>query len=351
MTARAKLLSLATAVPPHILLQKDVAARANEVFADRIDEFERFAGIFDATGIVKRHGVRPIDWYCEPRGWPDRTDVFLEAAEALFVDAASRALVSAGLAGGDVDTIVTVCSTGIATPSLEMRVAKRMSFRSDVMRVPIFGLGCAAGVSGLAIAAQLAEARPGRNVLFVALELCTLAFRLDQLTAMNIVVTALFADGAAACVLRAGSDAGIGTIEATGDHTWPDTLDIMGWTVDPQGFGVVLARALPPFVEKQVGPAVAGILARIGLASDDIDRFVCHPGGAKVVPALERALSLGHGALDHERAILADYGNMSSPTVLFVLERVLNAGQPRRAMLIGMGPGFTASAASLTMAA
>ena len=138
---------------------------------------ERFASIFTNTGIIKRHGVKPFEWYLEPRGWPERTAAFLEGAEALFVEVAEKALANADLTAADIDTVVTVCSTGIATPSLEARVARRMGFRSDVSRVPVFGLGCAGGASGLSIASRLAQARPGSNVLLVAVELCSLALR------------------------------------------------------------------------------------------------------------------------------------------------------------------------------
>ena len=214
-----------------------------------------------------------------------------------------------------------------------------MGFRADVERVPVFGLGCAGGVSGFSIASRLACSRPGSVVLLVAVEVCTLAFRLDELTKANIVATALFGDGAAACVLKA-YDGGAAAVEMSGQHTWPDTLDIMGWRIDPQGFGVIFDRAIPPFAQAHIAPAIAGILARGGLALEDVDRFVCHPGGAKVIAALERALSLEQGSLDHERAVLADYGNMSSPTVLFVLDRILRAGLPSRTLLTAMGPGF-----------
>jgi alkylresorcinol/alkylpyrone synthase len=183
-------------------------------------------------------------------------------------------------------------------------------------------------------------------VLFVTVELCTLAFRLDALTKANMVATALFGDGAAACVLRAG-EGGIAEVEGAGENTWPDTLDIMGWNVDPEGFGVIFAQAIPPFVEAHMGDAVAAVLERLGLEREAVGRFVCHPGGAKVVAALERSLVLEEGTLDHERAVLSEYGNMSAPTVLFVLERVLQAGAPGRLVLTALGPGFTGSVLSL----
>jgi alkylresorcinol/alkylpyrone synthase len=346
----AALVSLATSVPPNAFLQKDVLAAAWDEFGARFPEFESFSSIFSNTGIIKRHGVKPFDWYLEPRGWPERTAAFLEGAEALFVDVAEKALANAGLTGGDIDTVVTVCSTGIATPSLEARVARRMGFRSDVARVPVFGLGCAGGASGLSIASRVAQARPGTNVLLVTIELCSLAVRHDQLTKANIVALSLFGDGAAAVILRAG-DGGATQIESAGEHLWPDTLDIMGWSVDPEGFGVIFRRTIPDFIAANLNPAVVQILANMQLTLADIDRFICHPGGTKVVSALETALALGQGTLDCERQVIADYGNMSSATVLFVLEQVRAKGLPARSLVTALGPGFTASCVALRHAA
>lgn len=348
--SKAALVSLATSVPPNVLLQKDVLAAAWDGFGARFPEFERFSSIFSNTGIIKRHAVRPFDWYLEPRGWPERTEAFLEGAEVLFVDVAEKALASAHLSGSDIDTVVTVCSTGIATPSVEARVARRMGFRSDVARVPVFGLGCAGGASGLSIASRLAQARPGSNVLLVTIELCSLALRHDELTKANIVAVSLFGDGAAAVVLRAG-DGGATEVENAGEHLWPDTLGIMGWSVDPEGFGVIFRRTIPDFVRAHLNPAVVRILADMQLTMADVDRFICHPGGAKVVNALETALALDQGTLDCERQVIADYGNMSSPTILFVLEQAVAKGLPARSLLTALGPGFTASCVALRHAA
>ena len=354
MTARVALMSLATATPPNILKQTDAEEIARRLFADRFEEFERLSAVFANTGIRERHLARPLDWYFQPQGWPERTAAYLETAEALFVEAASAALAQANIQASEVDTIVTVSSTGIATPSLEARVLGRMGFRGDVERVPVFGLGCAGGVSGLHLASRLAAGRPGSTVLLVTIELCTLAFRLDELTTANIVATALFADGGAACVLRSGEDEGAWRIEGGGQHTWPETLSVMGWNVDPSGFGVIFSQMIPPFVRLRMGEAMEAILGRLGLEQSDIGRFVCHPGGAKVVQALEGALGLDQGSLDIEREVLADFGNMSAPTVMFVLERVLQREPPRsanrRLFLSALGPGFTASGLSLLAA-
>jgi alkylresorcinol/alkylpyrone synthase len=350
MNDTAALVSLATSVPPHQFHQKQILQAANAVMAERYPAFETLSSLFANTGIRHRYGVKPIEWYLERRGWPERTQAFLEGAETLFIDVARKALARADLSAGDVDTVVTICSTGIATPTLEARVARKMGFRGDVSRVPVFGLGCAGGVSGLSIAARLAQSRPGTNVLLVAMELCTLAVRHDELSKANVVAASLFGDGAAALVLRAG-DGGATRVEAGGEKLWPDTLDIMGWSVDPEGFGVIFQRTIPDFVREQMGPAVAEIVAKMKLSLADIDRFICHPGGAKVIVALERALALEQGALDHEREVIADYGNMSAPTVLFVLERAMAQGLPKRSLLTALGPGFTASCVALRHAA
>ena len=346
MPDSAKLLSIATAVPPFCLEQRDVAAAASEGFASRFGAFRALSRVFETSGILRRYAVRPLEWYFEPLGWPQRNQAYLDGAVKLFIGAASKALAAAGLRADEVDTVVTVSSTGIATPSLEARAAEQIGFRADVERVPVFGLGCAGGVTGLSIASRLAQSRPGNVVLVVAVELCTLSFRLDELTKANIVATALFGDGAAACILRTG-DSGIAAVEMSGQHTWPGTLDIMGWSVDPLGLGVIFDRAIPPFAEANMAPAVQGILARSGLTLDDIDHFAFHPGGQKVICALERAFSLAPGSLKHERDILAAYSNMSAPTALFVLERVIQTGLPGRTLLTAMGPGFTASCVSL----
>jgi 3-oxoacyl-[acyl-carrier-protein] synthase III len=212
MPQSVKLVSIATAVPPYLLKQRDAAIAAHRGFAGRYDDFERLARVFKSSGIRERYAVRPIEWYFEPLGWPERTKAYLDGACQLFVEAATKALDASGIGAADVDTVVTISSTGVATPSLEARAAVRIGFRDNVERVPVFGLGCAGGVSGFSIASRLAHSRPGSVVLLVAVEVCTLAFRLDELTKANIVATALFGDGAAACVLRA-DEAGIAAVE------------------------------------------------------------------------------------------------------------------------------------------
>ena len=327
--------------------QDEAAARAAALFAGRVFRTPDLLSVFANTGIRTRRAVRPLEWYATPRDWPERNAVYLAAAEALFIEAAEKALAAAGLTAAEVGTVVTVSSTGIATPSLEARVFKRMGFRPTVRRAPVFGLGCAGGVSGLSIAARLAQATPGEAVLMVVVELCSLSCRPDEFTKANVVATALFGDGAAAVVLRAGGDGGR-RIDGAGEHTWPDTLDIMGWRIDPVGFGVILSSDLPAFVGREFRKAGRTVLREMGRTPADVGRFVFHPGGARVLPALEASLDLPEGSLDLERQVLADYGNMSAPTVFFVLERALAAGLSGPLMLGALGPGFTATFVSLS---
>jgi alkylresorcinol/alkylpyrone synthase len=339
------LVSLATAVPPYVIEQSDVADRAKHFFAGRFPDFEKLFRVFENGGIARRYAVQPVDWYLTQHGWPDRTATYLETATDLFVTVAAEAIEKAGLEADDITTIVTVSSTGIATPSLEARAAGRLRF-ANVARVPVFGLGCAGGVTGLSLAARLARAEPGTNVLVVAIELCTLAIRLDKLTPGNIVALSLFGDGAAAAVVRAGTD-GLAQINHAAEHTWPDTLDIMGWEVDPEGFGVIFDRSIPPFAAENLAPAVDRILQKQGMTSDKVGRFICHPGGRRVIEATEWALRLQRGELDHERQVLTEFGNMSAPTALFVLQRVLEKGMPDNSLLMALGPGFTLSTVTL----
>jgi alkylresorcinol/alkylpyrone synthase len=334
------ILSLATAVPPQVVEQHEAKARAREAFGGKKALFDRLAGVFDNAGIAQRHIVAPQDWYMGDHGWRDRNDLYLEASQKMFVDAASAAIEKAGLEPHEIDGIVTVSTTGIATPSLEARVGPGMGLRSDARRVPVFGLGCAGGVNGLAIAARMANAEPGKTWLFVTIETCSISIRLDSNDPAAVVATALFGDGAAAAVVRSGEHS-LARITGSAEKLWPDTQRIMGWDVEDPGLAVVFDRAIPPFIESELAQAVDEMCASLGMARADIGRFCCHPGGVKVIDAIETALGLNQGELNLEREVLRDYGNMSAPTVMFVLERLIARGLPKRVMMTAFGPGFT----------
>lgn len=346
-----RLAGLATALPPHVLDQGEIVPRLARLFAQTRSRrwLER---VVANAGIDVRHAVCPPDWFERPHGWPERAERYVAGAGALFVDAAEAALAEAGWRAREVDTVVTVSSTGLATPTLEARAFHRLGLRADVRRVPVFGLGCAGGVTGLALARRLAAAEPGARVLVVCVETCTLNLQTDRPTNADLVAAVLFADGAAAACVVADGGVGAGAV-MLGDgveHLWADTLDVMGWQVHDDGLGVVFDRAIPDFVDAHLADAVAAGLAAGGRGRGDVARFVCHPGGPKVLAAIERVLALPAGRLDHEREVLRACGNMSSPTVLFVLERVLRAPPAGTLVLSALGPGFTASLLPLKVA-
>ncbi len=333
------LLSLATAVPPHVVEQAEAKALAREAFGKKA-LFDRLSGVFDNAGITRRHIVAPLGWYLASHGWNDRNAVYLEGAEKLFIDAATAAIEKAGLTPQDIDGVVTVSTTGIATPSLEARVASRIGFREDIRRVPVFGLGCAGGVNGLSLAARLATADPGSRWLLVTVETCSISIRLDSDDPAAVVATALFGDGAAAAVVTSGEHR-LARIGGSAEKLFPETLRIMGWDVEDPGLSVVFDRAIPPFIEEHLTSTIDDMCAKLGTGRSEIDRFCCHPGGVKVLDAIESALELNQGALNLEREVLRDYGNMSAPTVLFVLDRLLKQGLPDKVMMTAFGPGFT----------
>ncbi len=237
---------------------------ARALFGRRDDEIERLLPVFDNAGIETRYSCVPLEWYLEPSSWKDRNQLFLENALELLEAAAQSCLAEAGLEADAVDTIVMVSTSGIATPSLDARLMERMGFRRDVERLPVFGLGCAGGVLGLARAAALARATPGSQVLLLVVELCGLTFRSSDHSKSNMVATALFGDGAAAGLLTCGPDQanGTATITGWGEHTWPGSLDVMGWRIENDGLGVLFSRDIPSIIRADLGAAVEAFLAR-----------------------------------------------------------------------------------------
>jgi len=345
----ARIAGVATAVPPYVLNQGDISARLRAQFSESA-VVSRLLPVFANTGIERRYSCVPVEWYYETHGWHDRNDIYLDYAQRLLENAARDALARANRTVEDVDAIVVVSTTGIATPSLDALLMNRMSFKRTVRRLPIFGLGCVGGAIGIARAATFADAHPGSTVLLLVVELCALWFRRDELTKSNIVATALFGDGAAAAVFTAEGAGPL--VQASGEYTFASTLDIMGWDVAEDGLSAVFSRDIPQLVETELRDVVDAYLAQSGLTRDDVDHFLSHPGGTKVLEALEHAFGRDDGSLSDSRAVLSEYGNMSSVTLLFVLERALARGALssngwRRALLTAMGPGFTAAFVTL----
>jgi len=335
------ILSVATAVPPFRLDQQEVAERALRLFDRERSEIERLMPVFENAGIATRYSSVPLDWYGQPHGWRERNQLYLENAVELLTSAAIEALSETGRRPRDIAAVVVASTTGIATPSLDAVLMNRIGLPTNIVRLPIFGLGCAGGVVGLSHAATLARTLPEGDVLFLAVELCSLTFRHRDMSKSNIIGSALFGDGATATVVGRPGSPGI-RLGASGMVTWPNSLDVMGWNVEDDSLGVLFSRDIPTLVRNDMGPAAEGFLSGCGLTRRDLAGFVCHPGGVKVLDALEAVFELPPGAMRAARDVLRDYGNMSAVTVLFVLRRMMEQGLAGRHLMSALGPGFSA---------
>jgi alkylresorcinol/alkylpyrone synthase len=328
-----RLLSLGTALPSHHITQAQVLGILAEAKGKALPP--RMAEILGNTGIEQRHIAMPPEYYFRERSWAGRARVYEDSAIDLFEAAAGQALQRADLTAAEIGQIVFVSTTGTMTPSLPSRMIATMGFAPDTRCVPLFGYGCAGGVIGLGVAADLFRAAPGKPVLLVSLELCSIAYDHARMDKKDMVALALFADGCAAVVIGNGEGP---ELAAFASHIWPDTLEMMGWEIGDTGFDLVLARDIPLFVNSHFAPVCDAFLAKRGLAKADMGEPACHPGGGRVVDALAEYFG---DNLEATRAVLRQNGNMSSPTVLFVLEALLAAGPMSKPTLItALGPGF-----------
>jgi alkylresorcinol/alkylpyrone synthase len=348
---------VATSLPAHRLAQEDLRRLADQVLPDSPSK----AGVLEVFRNARIDGralAMPVEWYLQPHGFAERNAEFARVALDLVESASRDALANAQLQPKDVSAVVLVCTTGIATPSLEARLANRLGLRPDILRVPVFGLGCAGGVAGLARAADLAKADPGAHVLLVAVELCSLSF--DITTALGVgaggvdkkslVAASLFSDGCAACVVSGDATRSPGLRYVAGaSHLFPQTERVMGWDVADDHLEVVLSPGIPDLVRKEMRGIVQPFLARSN-GGKPPEHWILHPGGARVVDAYKDAMGLRGGELRGTEETLREHGNMSSPTALFVLARAQQAGTLRkgdRALVAALGPGFAGEFALL----
>lgn len=338
---------VATANPPHVLQQAEVARRAGELFGGSLKSFDRLRPVYENAEIDTRHSCVPVSWYQEVHNFADRNALYLKHAVDLLEQVAVDTVTAAGRSLADIDGLVVVSTSGIATPSLDALLMERLHLKRTMERLPIFGLGCAGGVLGLARAAQMARSRPGALYLFLVVELCGLTFRSRDFSKSNVVATALFGDGAAGALVGTGVDGA--EILHFGEHTWPDSLDIMGWDVGDDGLSVIFSRDIPTHVRTLMRGALADYLAASGDSRAAIAHVLSHPGGAKVLDALEEILDLPSGGLVHSRQVLRSFGNMSAATVLFVLAAAQADGLTGRTLLTTLGPGFTAGFMTLDL--
>jgi alkylresorcinol/alkylpyrone synthase len=345
-----RIASVAPVLPVHRHDQAEITELVAELVAPDGERRALLDRLHAAAGVRHRHLALPLERYASLDGFGAANDVFIEVGLDLAERAVRQALDAVGLAGADVDAVLATSVTGVAAPSLDARLVPRLGLRTDVKRIPVFGLGCVAGAAGVARLHDYLLGHPDDVAVLVSVELCSLTVQRDDTSTANLVASGLFGDGAAAVVLvGARRAAALGLdgpdVVATRSRFYPDTEQVMGWDIGGSGFKIVLAASVADVVEANLGDDMKTFLADADLAVPDVARWISHPGGPKVLLAVQQALDLPEGALRHAWESLAAVGNLSSSSVLHVLAATLADAPPppgAHGVLMAMGPGFCA---------
>ncbi|BBX45965.1 type III polyketide synthase [Mycobacterium cookii] len=337
MTSNPSIAAVAVEFPPHQVGQQEALSGLTGFGGP---QFDRFAA---SAGVERRRLAIPLPEYGKLSGFTEANDTYIDVALTLGERAILAALDAANITPTDVDVVFSTTVTGLAVPTIEARLATRLGMRPDVKRVPLFGLGCVAGAAGVARMHDYLLAFPDQVGLLLAVELCSLTLQRDDYSIANLVAASLFGDGAAAVVAKGANRTPAGpTVLDTRSRIYPDTEDVMGWDIGSTGFKIKLSTEVANVAEKYVGEDVRNFLSDHGLTTADIGTWICHPGGPKVIEAIEHTLDLPENALDHTRKSLRDNGNLSSVSVLDVLRANL-ADPPAPGsfgLMIAMGPAF-----------
>ena len=339
-----RITGIATALPPTVVTQ-DVVRRAIERVHEGRPEVTRLLKIFATCGVETRHFAFPLEYYCSGRGFEQRNADYVEEGVKLAERAARAALRNARIEPDQVDHLIFVTTTGLATPSIDARLVRRLGLRTDVRRSPLFGLGCAGGAGALVRANDVLRGNPKDRVLVVDLELAGQVFSTRATDPVDMVGAALFGDGAAAAVVSGDQASGSAgpVIRAARSVLFSDTEDMMGWKFTSDGMRLQLSERVTGFVRERLGPEVGSFLAENSMPPGHLKFWILHPGGRKILEAYGAAFSLGADALQWSRSSLSSVGNLSSASVLFILEDVASRGRPRdgdRGFMGALGPGF-----------
>ena len=339
-----RIAAVGSALPPHFYDQEALLAAFRSHWAKRHHNLDRLEALHRNVLVGGRHLALPMEAYDALKTWGDANDAWIRVAQEVGEVAVRRALEKAGLGVDDVDALIFVTVTGVATPSIDARLMNRLKLPSRVKRLPIFGLGCVAGAAGVARAADFVRAYPDQVAVVVSVELCSLTLQRQDLSIPNLIASGLFGDGAAAAVV-VGADRPADGPEIVDCRSvfYPDSEEVMGWDISETGFKIVLSADVPEVVKRYLRRDVDGFLAERGLSRSDIRSWVSHPGGPKVLTAMQEALELPDGALDVTWESLRTVGNLSSTSVLMVLEDTMTDHRPEPGclgMMLAMGPGF-----------
>jgi alkylresorcinol/alkylpyrone synthase len=342
--AVATIAGTATAVPPYLLTRDVVKQHIKDVFSLDGRRLEAIHSVIDNSRIDERHSVFPVEYIIEPRPLAQINNEYREKSFELGLQVTADALAQAEMVPSDVDLLMTVSCTGVMIPSLDAYLATEMGFRPDVRRLPITELGCAAGAAGLAHAWEYLRAFPDRTAMLVAVELPTLTFQRKDFSQANLISAVLFGDGAAGVVVT-GREAPGPRILASESYLFPNSLDAMGFDLRDSGFHIVLSKDVPQLIRERVKELAEGFLARQGLRREDISAFILHPGGQKLLSFMEAELELSHADTQFSWDVLRRFGNLSSASVLFILQEWLSKREMPSGsygLLMAFGPGFTA---------
>jgi alkylresorcinol/alkylpyrone synthase len=335
---------VASAFPKHYYSQKELIEAFRRHWGARLDNPGLIDRLHTRACVDGRYLALPMEAYLSLDTWGQANDVWIEAAQELGEAAIRQALERAGLAPSDLGALIFVSITGISSPSIDARLVNRMDLPRDLRRVPIFGLGCVAGAAGVSCAADYVRAYPGRAAVLLSVELCSITLQREDLSVANLISSGLFGDGAAAVVVADGGRPWRGPqIVSTRSVFYPDTEEMMGWSISEKGFQIVLSSEVPEMARKHLGADVDCFLAGMGLRRADIGSWILHTGGPRVLEAMQEALGLCRGELDASWDCLRKTGNLSSASVLVVLEEVMLHRRPAPGtwgLLAAMGPGF-----------
>jgi alkylresorcinol/alkylpyrone synthase len=343
-----QLIDVVTARPPYQVDQEAATAFARARFGEGIPHLDRLLPLFANTGIRTRGLCKPPEWYGGDHGLEEKNAAYIEAATSLCAEAGRELLKRRGLSPSDIDRIYYINTTGLATPSIDARLINLLCLNREIRRTPVWGLGCAGGVSGLAMAAEHLAGHPRERALVFAAEMCTLTFLQGDYSKSNLVATALFADGAAVALISGDETGDTGyPILRTRSMLFPDSLNVMGWSVVSKGLQVVFDQRIPDIIREHAASELDALLEASHLTRSDVKEFLYHPGGPKVLKAYADAYGVDLDRFHWSRDVFENHGNMSSVTVLYVLAQYLREHPPTGsgyAVVSALGPGFSSEA-------